>query len=58
MSDMEVVICRNRMAHDYFHLLHFVNNEQYGVGKMSRVVVFVYVFAFNFSLTPYPLEFC
>ena len=42
----------------YFHLLRFVNNEQYGEGEMSRVVVFVYIFAFNFSLTIYPLEVC
>ena len=39
----------------YFHLLPFVNNEQYGEGEMSQVVVFVYVFAFNFALTLFPL---
>ena len=42
----------------YFHVLHFVNNEQYGEGGISRVVVFVYVFAFNFALTLSPLEVC
>ena len=39
----------------YFHLFPFVNNAQYGEGSMSRVVVFVYVFAFNFSLIISPL---
>ena len=42
----------------YFHLLPFVNNEQYGEGEMSQVVVYVYFFAFNFTPTLYPLEFC
>ena len=42
----------------YFHLLPFVNNEQYGEGEISQVVVFIYVFAFNFSLTLYLLEIC
>ena len=41
----------------YFHLLPVVNKEQYGEGEISRVVVFVYVLAFNFSLTLYHLEF-
>ena len=35
----------------HFHILSFVINKQYEEGEMSRVVVFVYVFAFNFSLT-------
>ena len=42
----------------YFHLPPFVNNEQYGEGEMNQAVVFVYVFAFNFSLTLSPLEVC
>ena len=42
----------------YFRLLSFVNNEQCGEGEMSQYVVFVYVFAFNFSLTLSPLEVC
>ena len=42
----------------YFHLLPFVNNKKYGEGEMSRVVVFVYVFAFNVTLTISPLEVC
>ena len=42
----------------YLHLLHFTNNEQYGEDKMSRVVVSVYAFAFNFALTISPLEVC
>ena len=40
----------------YFHLLPFVNIEQYGEGEMIRVVVYVYVFTFNFSLTLSPLD--
>ena len=40
----------------YFHLLPFVNNEQYGEGEMSRVDVSVYVFAFNLALTISPME--
>ena len=35
----------------YFHLLPFVNNEQYGEGEKSQVAVFVYFFAFNFAST-------
>ena len=42
----------------YLHLLPSVNNEKYGEGEMSRVVVFVYIFAFNLSLTLSPLEVC
>ena len=42
----------------YFHLPPFVNNEQYGEGEMSRVVVFIYVSAFSFALTLSPLEVC
>ena len=42
----------------YLHLLTFVNNKQYGEGKMSRFVVYVYVFAFNFALPISPLEVC
>ena len=42
----------------YFHLLPFVSNEQYEEGEMSRVVVYVYVFAFNSALTISPLEVC
>ena len=42
----------------YFHLLPYVTNEKYGEGEMSRVVVFFYVFAFNFSLTIFYLEVC
>ena len=42
----------------YFHLFLFVNNKQYVEVKMSRVVVFIYVFAFNFELTISPLEVC
>ena len=40
----------------YFHILPFVKKRQYGEGEMSQVVIFVYVFAFNFSLTISPLE--
>ena len=47
---MEVVICRTRMVMPYFHLITFVNNKQYGESEMSQVVVFVYIFAFNFHL--------
>ena len=42
----------------YFHLLLFVNNKQYGEGEIIQAVVFVYVFAFNFELTLFPLEVC
>ena len=42
----------------YFRLLPFVKNEQHGEGEMSQAVVFIYVFAFNFALTIYPLEVC
>ena len=42
----------------YFHLLPFVNNEQYGEGEMIRVVIFVYFYAFNFALTNSHLEVC
>ena len=42
----------------YFHLLPLANNKQYGEGEMSRVVVYVYIFAFNFALTISPLEVC
>ena len=42
----------------YFHLLPFVNNEKYGEGEMSGVVVYFYVFEFNSALTLYPLEVC
>ena len=42
----------------YFHLLPFVNNEQYGEGEMSQAIVFVYVFAFIFALTLSLLESC
>ena len=30
----------------YFHLLPFVNNEQYGEVEMSQALVFVYLFPF------------
>ena len=40
----------------YFHILTFEKNEQYGEDEMSQAVVFLYVFAFNFALTLYPLE--
>ena len=42
----------------YFHLLYFVNNEQYVEGEISQVFVFMYVFTFNFALTISPLELC
>ena len=42
----------------YFHLLPFVNNEQYGEGETSQAIVFVYFFAFNFALNLSPLEVC
>ena len=42
----------------YFHLFPFVNNKQYGEGKMSQAVVFVYIIAFNFAPTLFPLEVC
>ena len=42
----------------YFHLLHFLNNEQYKEGEIIQVVVFVYVLAFNFALTLSSLEVC
>ena len=35
----------------YFHLLPLLINKQYVEGEMSRVVLFVYVFSFNFALT-------
>ena len=46
------------MLHVLFPPTPFLINEQYGEGEMSRVVVFVYVSAFNFALTISPLEFC
>ena len=59
MSDMEVVLCRTRMMiHALFPPPPFINNEQYGEVEMSQVVVFVYVFALNFTLTISPLEVC
>ena len=42
----------------YFHLLPFANKEQYEEGEMSQAVVFVYVFAFNFSLALFNQEVC
>ena len=42
----------------YFHLLHFVKNEQYGEGEMSQYIVFVYVYAFKFALAISPQEVC
>ena len=42
----------------YFCLLSFFNNKQYREGEMIQVVVFVYVFAFNFALNISPLELC
>ena len=42
----------------YFHLLPFVNNEKYGEGEISQVVVFVYVFVFNYALIISPLKVC
>ena len=40
------------------HILHFLNNEQYGESEMSQAVVFVYFFSFNFALTLSPQEVC
>ena len=42
----------------YFHLLSLVNYKQYGEGEMSRVVVFVNVLVFNFSLTIFFIKVC
>ena len=42
----------------YFHLLPFVNNKEYGEGEMIQAIVFVYIFAFNFTLALSPLEVC
>ena len=42
----------------YLYLLPFLISKQYGEGDISQVVVFVYVFAFNFSPNIFPLGVC
>ena len=54
MLEVESVLCRTRMVHFLFSPPPFVNNKQYGKGKTSQAVVFVYVFASNFAPTIHP----